>query len=248
MRAHLFYSVAGLAVSAAGVLAGDAALYMYPAAPGPGRPARVSPAQANRILSHHLDVPGEHLTQGAHDRDSWDFLQVESNSGTAQDLFDDAKNRLVVVVHGAEDAGGECLPRCTEAVEKPPSSGTDRRLAHRHASPSIDVAPSSLRQTHSMPSAPPAHSFDALIHSYGERLHSSLGLGQHKGFLGQSVEAIEEAAEWFAEKVMVSRQARRIEISFVAMQTIDERPWSVNSLPRSMSSRRSSMSLISPTR
>jgi hypothetical protein len=89
----------------------SASLFLHPAAPGSGRPADISAAQANRVLAHLLDIPGETLGAGAGHRDAWDWITPSSSSGkqAVQSLFDDSKQRNIVLFTDldSQDAQGE---------------------------------------------------------------------------------------------------------------------------------------------
>lgn len=92
------------------VTSSPANLYLYPAAPGRGRAAPISARQANQILAHLLDVPGETLGASAGNRDAWDWLQTPSTGKQAvQNLFDDSTQKNVVLFTDLdeEDAKGE---------------------------------------------------------------------------------------------------------------------------------------------
>jgi hypothetical protein len=89
-----------------------ASLYLHPAAPGRGRAADISPVQANHILAHLLDVPGETLGAAGSDRDAWDWIHPNANGKKAvEDLFTDSTERKIVLFTDLdkEDAQGELL-------------------------------------------------------------------------------------------------------------------------------------------
>lgn len=90
----LLYAV----LSSSATATSPANLYLHPASPGKGRAVEISAAQANKVLAHLLDVPGETLGAGAGHRDAWDWIITASNGKEAvRNLFDDTKQRSVVL-------------------------------------------------------------------------------------------------------------------------------------------------------
>jgi len=107
----------------------SANLYLYPAAPGKGRAIEISSAQANQVLAHLLNVPGETLGAGAGHRDAWDWIVPASNGREAvQDLFDDSRQRKVILITdlNSQEAQGMLLsihrftPSLTSVIFFPP--------------------------------------------------------------------------------------------------------------------------------
>lgn len=85
-------------------------LYIHPCAKGKGKSVDISPSQANQVLSHLLDVPGELLGASAGNRDVWDWVDHQQGGKKAvQDLFQNEKQRSVILFSDldAEDAQGE---------------------------------------------------------------------------------------------------------------------------------------------
>lgn len=69
-----------------------------------------------------------------------------------------------------------------------------------------DVLPSEIRHTHTIASPPHASSFEALLHSYGERIYAALPvLGeQFGGFFTSAIEGAETALEGAADWLVAS--------------------------------------------
>ncbi|KAN0064582.1 hypothetical protein ACQY0O_002210 [Thecaphora frezii] len=178
-------------------------LYLSPSRPSPSDTVAITAAEANEILSHHLDIAHhgprsdraqiwDHVLKldAAHDRLTLD------HKAAVERLFDgastDNKNRLLVVMHGTTDA---------------------------------DVVPSSFSATHEMSSSPSALSIDALLGSYMNSLQQTLRINDaafghlSSGFFPalQSIaagveDAVEDAASWLmgssapaAEKATTSK-------------------------------------------
>jgi hypothetical protein len=89
-----------------------ASLYLHPAATGKGRVSEISAIEANQILAHLLDVPGETLGAGASQRDVWNWIQPsEQGKKAVENLFDDSTQRGVILFTdlSEEDAKGKAV-------------------------------------------------------------------------------------------------------------------------------------------
>ena len=112
---------ASLASASSSPASSTARLYLFPAAAQDASsagsvPVSVNAADANRILSYHLNVPGERLGpivspgKGLNGDDAWAWSKVlHEGSDSARDLLEDTKSRLVIFVDGVNDADGELL-------------------------------------------------------------------------------------------------------------------------------------------
>jgi hypothetical protein len=110
VKLPLLLTLSLLSAAVCSASSSTANLYLHPAAPGKGRAVEISPAQANQVLAHLFDVPGESLGASAGLRDAWDWI-IPSTSGkeAVQNLFGDSKQRSVILFTDldSQDAQGK---------------------------------------------------------------------------------------------------------------------------------------------
>ncbi|KDN49246.1 hypothetical protein K437DRAFT_255377 [Tilletiaria anomala UBC 951] len=159
-------------------------LYLYPASPSAASSVSVSPADANRVLSYHLDVPGERLglvLNEGKDRDVWSWMkdafgQERQAAGDLADMLQDSKHRMVVYVDG---------------IENPEN---------------MLVGQNSLQQTHLVSSSPSSQSWNALLSSYIHRIpQAGARSAAAGGLLGsKTLDTLPSAGHDAAENVIKS--------------------------------------------
>ena len=101
-------AVAVAASASAGASADGVYLYLHPSTAGAPPAVAVRAGDANRVLAHHLGVPGEVLGPVA-SKDAWAFAAPSQGARGAKALFEDTRHRLALYIDGVDDPAGALL-------------------------------------------------------------------------------------------------------------------------------------------